>query len=107
MKKYNVLLSYPAKPGKISIVDGLSGNSSFVTHANESRLWKDEFVKNVAVPFNAYSAAKDVEVGYSLLPKKPQIQILSLNVSVFQKICFFQGYFQFLYHKKSFANIFI
>ncbi|XP_065069888.1 putative N-acetylated-alpha-linked acidic dipeptidase [Rhopilema esculentum] len=61
LKKYNVLLSYPEKPGKISIVDGLSGNLSFTTHAYESRLWKDEFVKNVAVPFNAYAAAKHVE----------------------------------------------
>ena len=62
LKKYNVLLSYPKTSGKVSIVDALSGKTLFVSQANETRLYKDEFVPNVAVPFNAYSAAKNVKV---------------------------------------------
>ena len=64
LKKYNVLLSYPKKSSTVSIVDALSGKTLFVSQANETRLYKDEFVQNVAMPFNAYSAAKNVKVLY-------------------------------------------
>ena len=62
LKKYNVLLSYPVAPGKVSIVNETSGAVLFTSKGNETRLWKDEFISNVAVPFNAYSAAKSVKV---------------------------------------------
>ena len=62
LKKYNVLLSYPIKPGKVSIVSETSGKILFTSKGNETRLWSDEFVNNVVFPFNAYSAAKSVKV---------------------------------------------
>ncbi len=62
LKKYNVLLSYPKEPSKIAIYDTASNQSTLVSHSNESRLWPDENVPNVVVPFNAYSAAKSVKV---------------------------------------------
>lgn len=49
-------------PGKVSIVNKTSGKVLYTSKGHEARLWKDEFVKNVAVPFNAYSAAKSVKV---------------------------------------------
>ena len=65
LDKYNVLLSYPMEPGKVSIMDERSGDVLFTSKGNESRLWKDEYIRNVAVPFNAYSAAKSVKVNLS------------------------------------------
>ena len=62
LKRYNVLLSYPMKPGRVAVVDGITNTTISISHENESRLWTDENVPNVAVPFNAYSAAGAVKV---------------------------------------------
>ena len=62
LKKYEVLLSYPVKPGNVSIYDEKKKEIIFTSHPNESRLWPDENVPNVRVPFNAYSPSGNVKV---------------------------------------------
>ena len=67
LKKYEVLLSYPFKPGNVSIYDEKKKKIIFTSHLNESRLWPDENIANVRVPFSAYSASGNVKVCFSML----------------------------------------
>ncbi|XP_048586711.1 N-acetylated-alpha-linked acidic dipeptidase 2 [Nematostella vectensis] len=59
LKKYNVLLSYPTRPGLASILN-TNGSEMFRASQREKSLNKDEEKPNVLPPFHAYSPSGQV-----------------------------------------------
>ena len=62
IKKYDVLLSFPTKPGSVTVVLG-NGSVEFVSAPVEAPLIPQENVSGVPPPFNAYSPSGTVKVG--------------------------------------------
>lgn len=61
MKKYDVLLSYPERPGIASIKSD-NGSTLFTAQRKEKVLESSENNTEVLPPFNAYSSSGNVTV---------------------------------------------
>ena len=61
LKKYDVLLSYPERPGIASIL-AKDGSALFTAQRMEKILQQDENNSDVLPPFNAYSSSGNVTV---------------------------------------------
>ena len=61
LKKYDVLLSYPKRPG-IASIKAENGTTLFTAQEKEKILHQDENNSAVLPPFNAYSGSGNVTV---------------------------------------------
>ena len=61
LRKYNILLSFPEKPGSVSLVHS-NGSEVFKSAPQEEFLIPEENNSNVVPPFNAYSPNGTVRV---------------------------------------------
>ena len=61
LRKYNILLSFPEKPGSVSLVHA-NGSEVFKSAPQEEFLIPEENNSNVVPPFNAYSPNGTVKV---------------------------------------------
>ena len=61
LRKYNILLSFPEKPGSVSLVHA-NGSEVFKSAPQEEFLIPEENNSNVVPPFNAYSPNGTVRV---------------------------------------------
>ena len=61
LKKYDVLLSYPVRPGRASIV-AENGSTLFKAQEKEKILHQNENHPDVLPPFNAYSGSGNIRV---------------------------------------------
>ena len=68
LKKYDVLLSYPERPGIASITSA-NGSSVFTAQRKEKVLEDSEDNPDVLPPFNAYSSSGNVTVSVNKDPK--------------------------------------
>ena len=58
---YNILLSYPMKPGEVTLSDK-NGTKLHKFEVVEPAVKKEENKSNIVLPFNAYSPAGTAEV---------------------------------------------
>ena len=63
MKKYNIMLSRPEKPGVVALYNA-SGHEIYRSAPQEKFLIPSENDSRVVPPFNAYAPAGSVKVGY-------------------------------------------